>query len=119
MDKFTTFKFNGTNILIFPPGEGWFAIDSIDLTGVRSLNLIAGWQTPPTKSFSFEVRLDKPDGMLLGQGKLPPPAKGQQYGIVNMQLAGVTDNNFHSLYFVYKGSEPISGGVVSVQFNAK
>jgi len=119
MNKFTTFKYNGTNILIFPPGEGWFAIDSIDLTGVRSLNLIAGWQTPPTKGFSFELRLDKPDGSVLGQGTLPPPAKGQQYGIVNMQVKGVPDNNFHSLYFIYKGSEPISGGVVSVQFNAK
>jgi len=119
VNKFTTFKFNGANILIFPPAEGWFAIDSIDLTGVRSLNLIAGWQTPPTKGFSFEIRLDKPDGVLLGQGKLPPPAKGQQYGIVNLPLTTVTDNNFHSLYFVYKGSEPISGGVVSVQFNAK
>jgi cytochrome c len=119
MNKFTAFKFNGTNILIFPPDQGWFAIDSVDLTGVRSLNVIAGWQTPPTKGFSFEVRLDKPDGALLGQGKLPPPSKGQQYGIVNMQLTGATDNNFHSLYFVYKGSEPISGGVVSVQFNAK
>ncbi|HYV53987.1 MAG TPA: Crp/Fnr family transcriptional regulator, partial [Chitinophagaceae bacterium] len=119
VNKFTTFKFNGTNILIFPPTEGWFAIDSIDLTGVRSLNLIAGWQAPPTKGFGFEIRLDKPDGVLLGQGKLPPPAKGQQYGIVNMPLTTVTDNNFHSLYFVYKGSEPISGGVVSVQFNAK
>ena len=119
MNKFTTFKYNGTNILIFPPDEGWFAIDSIDLTGVRSLNLIAGWQTPPTKGFSFEIRLDKPDGSVLGQGKLPPPAKGQQYGIVNMQVKGVPDNNFHSLYFIYKGSEPISGGVVSVQFNAK
>jgi cytochrome c551/c552 len=119
MEKFTTFKFNGTTILIFPPTEGWFAIDNIDLTGVRSLNLIAGWQAPPTKGFSFEIRMDKPDGPLLGQGKLPPPAKGQQYGIVNMPLTSVTDNNFHSLYFVYKGSEPISGGVVSVQFNAK
>ena len=119
MNKFTTFKYNGTNILIFPPGEGWFAIDSIDLTGVRSLNLIAGWQTPPTKGFGFEIRLDKPDGLVLGQGKLPPPVKGQQYGIVNMQVKGVPDNNFHSLYFIYKGSEPISGGIVSVQFNAK
>jgi hypothetical protein len=119
MNKFTTFKYNGTNILIFPPAEGWFAIDSIDLTGVRSINLIAGWQTPPTKGFSFEIRLDKPDGSLLGQGKLPPPAKGQQYGIVNMQMKGITDTNFHSLYFIYKGSEPISGGVVSIQFNAK
>jgi len=119
MNKFTTFKFNGTNILIFPPDEGWFAIDSIDLTGVRSLNVIAGWQTPPTKEFSFELRLDKPDGAILGQGKLPPPGKGQQYGVVNMPVTGVADNNFHSLYFIYKGSEPISGGVVSVQFNAK
>ena len=119
LNKFTTFKYNGATILIFPPGEGWFALDSIDLTGVRSLNLISGWQAPPTKAFSFELRLDKPDGTLVGQGKLPAPPKGQQYGVLNIPLNAATDNNFHSLYFVYKGSEPISGGVVSAQFNAK
>jgi hypothetical protein len=36
-----------------------------------------------------------------------------------LPVKGVTDNNFHTLYFVYKGNEAISGGVVSLQFNAK
>ncbi|HEY1870123.1 MAG TPA: PKD domain-containing protein, partial [Chitinophagaceae bacterium] len=119
VNKFTTFKYNGNNLLIFPPADGWFAIDSIDLTGVHSVNLISGWQAPPRTGFSFELRLDKPDGLLVGKGTLPPPSKGQQYGITPLPVKGVTDNNFHTLYFVYKGNEAISGGVVSLQFNAK
>jgi glucose/arabinose dehydrogenase/cytochrome c551/c552/type 1 glutamine amidotransferase len=118
-DKFTTFKYNGSNIMIFPPAEGWFALDSIDLTGVHSVTVISGWQAPPKTGFSFELRLDKPDGLLLGSATLPPPQKGQQFGILPIPVKGVTDNNFHTLYFVYKGSEPISGGVVSLQFNSK
>jgi len=105
--------------MIFPPAEGWFAIDSIDLTGVRSMNIISGRQAPPTTSFSFEGRLDKADGILLGKGSLPPPPKGQPFGIINVPVTAIADNNFHSLYFVYKGGGPISGGVISVQFNAR
>lgn len=119
VDKFTTFKYNGTNIMIFPPAEGWFALDSIDLSGVRSISLVNGWQTPPKTGFSFEVRIDKPNGIVVGRGNLATPGKTQQFGILNIPVSGVADNNLHTVYFVYKAREPISGGVVSAQFNAK
>ena len=52
--------------MVLPKAEGWFAVDSIDLTGVGSVNLMAGWQTPPEYGFDFEIRLDAPDGKSLG-----------------------------------------------------
>ena len=45
---FTTARFNGIRFMLLPQAEGWFALDSIDLSDVRSINLKAGWQTAPT-----------------------------------------------------------------------
>ncbi|MEP6583299.1 MAG: ThuA domain-containing protein [Ginsengibacter sp.] len=115
---FNPLKYNGMTILLFPAAEGWLAIDSIDLSGVRSINIVNGWQAPP-KGLAFEVRMDAPDGKLLGNGSMPPPQKGQQFGVVNVPVATITDGKFHAVYLIYKPQEPISGGVVSVQFNAK
>ena len=116
---FTPYKAPTHNLFLFPSGEGWFAFDNIDLTGVRSVNLTTGWQTPPKKGLSFEARLDATDGKLLGKGSIPAPAKGQQYGIIRVPIEMVNDAKFHSVYFIYKGQEPIGGGVMSVQFNPK
>jgi hypothetical protein len=114
---FTTFRYSGNNLLLFPNGEGWFAKNNIDLTGVSSVNLISGWQTAPKSGYSFEVRLDAPDGRILGKGTTPAPQKGQQFGITHIELEKIEDGKFHVIYFVYKAQETITGGVVSVQFN--
>ncbi len=119
INGFSFFKFSGTNLLILPAGEGWFALDSLDLTGVSSISLTNMWQTPPSKSLSFEARLDGPDGKLLGKGTMPLPQKNATSGIANIPVEKTTDGKFHSVYFIYKGQEQVGGGVVSVQFNAK
>ena len=54
--------------MMLPQAEGWFALDSIDLADVRSINLKAGWQTAPTSGIELELRLDAPDGKLIGTG---------------------------------------------------
>jgi cytochrome c len=114
---FTIFKNGGRNIMLFP-SEGWFAVDKVDLTVVRSINLTCGWQVAPKTGISVEARLDAPDGRLLGKGTMPVPQKGQQSGIVKIPFEKVTDGKFHSVYFIYKAQETISGGIMSVQFNA-
>jgi cytochrome c551/c552 len=119
---FTSFKYNGQNIMIFPAGEGWFASAGVDLTGVSSVTLACGWQAPPKNALSFEARLDGPDGKSLGKGSLTPvPGKkgALQFAMATIPISMVTDGNEHSIYFVYKGVEPISGGVVSLTFNSK
>ena len=116
---FNVYKTPSSNILVLPPSDGWFAIDNIDLTGVGSINLVSGWQRAPKTGFSFEARLDAPDGKLLGKAILPTPQKGQQVGLIRVPIEKVTDGKFHAVYLFYKSREIYSGAVNSVQFNPK
>jgi hypothetical protein len=117
---FVPFKYNDQQIMIFPTGEGYFPSDNVDLSGVHSINLVCGWQTPPKGAIDIEARLDSPDGKVIGKGTLPPVTKkGQMFGVLQVGITPVTDGNFHAVYFVYKAKEPISGGVVSLQFASK
>lgn len=119
---FTPFKYNGQNLMIFPAGEGWFASDRFDLTGVSSITLACGWQAPPRNPLNFEAHLDAPDGKLLGKASLTPVAGGKgavQFGMATIPTISVSDGSEHAVYFVYKGVEAISGGVVSLTFNSK
>ncbi|MEJ7588971.1 MAG: ThuA domain-containing protein [Ferruginibacter sp.] len=116
---FSHLKYGGSNIIIFPADEGWFALDSIDLTLVRSISLAAGWQGTAGGVSTFEVRLDAPDGKVIGKGSLPAQPKGRQTGEIRIPIEQITDGKFHSIYFLCKMQEKISGGLRSVQFNAK
>ncbi len=116
---FTVFKANGMNFMVLPTDEGWFAFDNIDLSGVHSLTLSAGWQAPPKASLNFEARLDAVDGKLLGKGSVPPQKKGVQMGTGQLPIEAVTDGKFHSIYILYKAQEVSQAGLMSVRFNPK
>ena len=119
---FTTGRFNGMRFMMLPQAEGWFALDSIDLSDVRSINLRAGWQTAPTSGIEIELRLDAPDGKLIGTGRMPVPKKEDKSGMVYLPFEAVTDGRFHKLYFVYKpkpGSGTVAAAISTVEFNAK
>jgi glucose/arabinose dehydrogenase/cytochrome c551/c552/type 1 glutamine amidotransferase len=121
VNGFTKFKYNGINLAIFPQNEGWFELDNIDLTGVRSVNLTNFWQAPPSISINFEARIDAPDGKLVGKGSMPVPAKDQKGGITHLVINPVTDGKLHKLYFIYKPEKSVAmtAGVTGLQFNAK
>ncbi len=122
VEGFKPFRYNNNNILIMPQAEGWFALDSIDLTDVRSVNIHIGWQETPSVAFDYEVRLDAPAGKLLGKGRMPVPKKGAPTGITRVSVNPVTDGKFHSIYFIYKPSQTkseMAAGVAAVQFNGK
>ncbi|MEP7229555.1 MAG: ThuA domain-containing protein [Ginsengibacter sp.] len=116
---FNPFKYNGNNVMIFPAVDGWVAVDSIDLMGVKSISLSAGWQAPPSKTIDFEIHLDAANGKLLGAGNVPVAPKGQQFGLANIKLEPVADGKFHTLFIVYKPTQPITGGITSITFNSK
>ncbi|MEP6681800.1 MAG: ThuA domain-containing protein [Parafilimonas sp.] len=122
-DAFTSFNYNGQNIMILPKTKGWFAVDNIDLTNVSSVNMTAGWQTPPTYGYDFELRADAPDGKLLGTGSLlPPQNKKQQFEMIAVKMEPVLDGKRHTIYVVAKpkdSRESVTGGIISLQFNAK
>jgi glucose/arabinose dehydrogenase/type 1 glutamine amidotransferase/cytochrome c551/c552 len=122
MQGFTVYNANGMSYMVMPKTEGWFAVDSIDLTGVGSVNMMAGWQDPPKYGFDFEIKLDAPDGKSLGKGSLTSPAnKKQQGAMIHVALQPVTDGAYHTLYFVVKPrtGETAQAGIAFMQFNGK
>lgn len=120
---YAAMNFNSTNYLITPTTEGWFALDDIDLSGVTTAGIMAGWQDPPAYGFDFEIRLDTPDGPSLGKGSLLPPAdKKARGGMAVVTLQAVTDGKMHTLYIVSKprdAKENSQVGIASVRFSGK
>ena len=122
MKSFIPFKYNGMNVMVFPTGDGYFSSDSVDLSGVHAIKVACGWQAVPKKPVDFEAHLDSPDGKLLGKGSavvMPAQKGGLGGGAATITLAPVTDGGLHTVFLLYKAKEPISGGVMSLQFNAK
>jgi cytochrome c len=124
---YTAINFGGINFLIMPAPAGWFALDNIDLSGIGSVAITAGWQQPPQYGFDFELRLDGNDGKLLGAGSLMAPKaqtnSGQiGFGMVKIPIEAVTDAKLHTIYVVSKTKDPKENaqvGIQSLQFNLK
>ncbi len=119
---FTFMKYNGRSLLLLPQGGGSFAIDSIDLTDVKSANLSLGWQEAPKAGLDFEARLDGENGKVIGHGSLPVPKAGQKTATAHISLEAVSDGKFHTVYFIDKPKDPklaIQGGVTAVQFSGQ
>ncbi len=117
---FAPIEFSGMKLLIVPAEEGWFALEEIDLTGVTSVGITAGWQEAPKAGMQIEMRLNAPDGPLLGTGSMPVPVAGQPGGMVVIPLAKSINEKAKEVYFVYK---PKAGAVLgqvalmNVRFN--
>jgi hypothetical protein len=110
MKGFDDTYFNSILYLIVPQQEGWFAMDSIDLTGVGSATAVVAWQNITPSLFELEVHLDAVDGHLLGKGKLAIPKKDEKKGTIKIPIEAVSDGAYHKLYFVYK---PVAGNAVT------
>ncbi|MBS1597924.1 MAG: ThuA domain-containing protein [Bacteroidetes bacterium] len=119
---FKPFKYNGRSLMIMPEADGWIAMDSIDLTGVKSVNIMCLWQSAPEFGFDFEARLNAPDGKLIGKGSMHVPAKNQQMGIAHVKIDPVTDGQFQKIYFTYKPNNPkgtATAAISGLQFDSK
>jgi cytochrome c len=120
VNGFMPFKFNGQEIMVLPAKEGWVALAPVDLTGVRRIGLNVGWQTPPKGSLDFELRLDRPDGQLLGKGSVPASAnKKQVAGVASIPVSAVGDGGLHPIYIIYHPKETTTAAILSLQFYSK
>jgi cytochrome c len=115
-DGFTTFFYNGANIMIMPDKEGWFATQPIDLTGIKSVTITCGAQAAFTDPVEVEARLDAVDGKLLGSGSIVMPVPPTVMTTLNLQP--VSDGKMHSIYFVARvtSKQKIQGGISYLQF---
>ena len=105
LNGFTPIEFGGMDLLITPRDGGSFALSDIDLKGIKAANIVTGWQVPPKKSVEFEIRLDDPEGELIGKGKMPVPKPGTQGGLIPIKLNKKYDVKAKKLFFVYNPSD--------------
>jgi len=124
MKGYTSINFNGMNYLILPASEGWFQLENLDMTGIGSATIIAGWQQAPLYGFDFELRLDDAAGKLLGTGTIVPPKEKTKgplgFGMTTIPIEMVSDGKFHTIYVVSKPKDPKESGQMalqSIQFN--
>ena len=110
--------FNGMDLLVVPPKESWFVLPNLDLTGVKSVGITTGWQAPPTIGLNFEMRLNAPDGKLLGTGSMPKPVAGQPGGIINIKMNTAVNEIADEIYFIYKHKEGVDRGTDIIALSA-
>ncbi|WP_276389954.1 ThuA domain-containing protein [Eudoraea chungangensis] len=101
-EGFMAVTFGGKNLLIVPQKDAWYVLENIDLNGVKSVQINTAWRGMPKAGIDFEVRLNKPDGKLLGKGKMPKPKVGQEGGRVDIKLDEHSNEIAKELYLVYK-----------------
>jgi cytochrome c551/c552 len=119
---FTSIVYDGIRYMLLPQGEGWLALDDIDLTDVNSVIGTLGWQTAPSSGIDLELRLDSPEGKVLGKGSMPTPNKNLQGGMISIPIEPITDGKFHKMYIIYKpkpGAGPIQAAMAVLQFSGK
>jgi cytochrome c551/c552 len=125
MKGYTTINFGGQNYMIAPAAEGWFTLENIDLSGIGSAMITAGWQQAPAYGFDFEIRLDDAAGKLIGTGSILPPKEKLKpgaigFGTANVPIETVTDGKFHTIYIVSKPKDVKESTQIflqSIQFN--
>ena len=89
---------------------------------IPSLGINVGSNNLLIKDLSFEIKLDTPDGKLIGKVLVKTSNKKSKEEITHIIIELVTDNNFHNLYFVYKPinkDAKIQAVIFSVKFNAR
>jgi len=122
MKGYQGFDVNGSRVLSVPNNAGWFAVDSVDITGVRAIALQVGWQKAPVDGYDFEIHLDTPDGKLLGTINLPAPPQIKSdktkmgNTMINGSISALTDGKLHNIYVVSKPKKVGSSDQVGLQW---
>ncbi len=120
LNGFSDYNSDDKTYLAIPQKDGWFGIENIDLSGVRSLDINLISHDVLKGDFPFEVRLDASDGKLIGKGFLKPIDRKSKSGSVRIIMEPVSDGKFHNLYFIYQPinqDEKVQAAIASVRFN--
>jgi len=113
-------SFGGMDLLIPSGAQGWFELNDINLSGINSISITAGWQEAPSVSYDFEVHTNAPDGPLVGKGKMLKPLPGTPGGMIVIPLTEKVKTTKGSIYITYEveqGKEPAQFGLMNTTFN--
>ena len=112
-------SYGGQDLLLLQEAEGWFEIDEVDLTGVSAVVLTAGWQEPPKIAYNFDIRLNTPDGQVIGKGTLALQPPGSPGGAIVMPLTTkpTGKNKLYITGAVEEGKAPATLALLNATFN--
>ena len=123
MEDYTDVDRDGATLLIVPKREGWFSIDSIDLSGITDIQLKALWKDTLQFGYTFELALDNAEGAKIAEAVLPASkAQKLQETILTFRPEAVTDGRLHTLYVRSRqndSKEMNSVGLRFLKFNTK
>ena len=107
MKDFSSASFEGKRYLVVPKSNGWFNIDSIDLSGISNIELMIASQVPLQYGYTFEVRLDAPGGNKIGELIILANSGTTKQGkLFSTSFQPVSDGKLHDLYIVSKQNDP-------------
>ncbi|TFV94271.1 PKD domain-containing protein [Algoriphagus kandeliae] len=94
---------NGLNFIRYTEKDSWIALDQVDLSGIKQLQL---WVNPAGIKGVLEIRTGSSDGPILGKtGELQQGAQSGYFPVtVNLQES----NEIQDLYFVLRTDSGIS-----------
>lgn len=126
LQEYTTMTFGGNFLMMVPESRGSFSIDDIDLNGIGSVTITTATMQPLTYEHQFELRLDSPDGEIIGESFYKPGEgfsqgdEGPTFQNLTFDLSPVTDSASHDLYIVSYPPEDATPGTLilsNIQFN--
>ena len=112
-------KIDGKELLLLAETKGWFQLNDIDLTGVKSISLNAGWRELPKISYDFEARLNAPDGEVVAKGTMSKPRNRQSNAKITLPLVAEISkqSTLYIIYAVEAGKEPAQVALMNATFN--
>ena len=126
LQDYTTMTFSGNFLMMVPETRGSFSLNDIDLTGIGSVTITTATMQPLTYEHQFELRLDSPDGEIIGESFYRPGEgfsqgeEGPTLQNLTLELSPVANGNNHDLYIVSYPPEGARTGTLilsNIQFN--
>jgi len=103
-DRFDIDDFQGRHIASPTGDNAWLRFNDLILSNVVSVTVGYGFEEPLMKGYVIEIHADKPDGELLGEGKIPPGGKAMAANFMNMPLKPAGDKP-RTIYVTWKKAD--------------
>jgi len=119
---FGSTDYNGVTYRIPADSSGWLAMDSISLTGINALELDYGAEKKFNRGWQVELRLDRPDGLLLGTGVAGKGIIPMKTSRTVIPMKPVTGARRRDLYLVFRNLEGTGSpqiGFTGIRFMAR
>jgi len=112
---FRSYYVNGVRMLITPQASGSFAFEHIDLAGIKTMQFDVFWDIKPENNYTYEIRLDSPDGEKIGEGVVNAPARENSETKLVIPIKVPKDGKFHDVYVVSRSSGTLDKGALKLR----